>query len=540
MTSVFQPVMTNLLTAVIFLPLAGALLLVFLPRENHRLLRNVTFAVTLVEFLLSLPVAILFDGSTAAMQFVQKVPWIPQYGIEYHVGVDGISLWLVMLTTFLMPIAILSTYSAVEKHVKEFMIFMLVLEVGMVGGFLAVDLFLFYVFWELVLIPMYFLIGVWGSERRIYSAIKFFLFTFAGSVLMLVAIIALYFHHYEVTGIYSTDLLRMYAIDIPVKLQFWMFAAFALAFAFKVPMFPFHTWLPDAHVDAPTSGSVILAAVLLKMGTYGFLRFAMPLFPVAAFDLMPVVGALAVVGIIYGALVAMVQKDIKKLVAYSSVAHLGFVMLGLFAFNIQGIEGGILQMVNHGISTGALFLIVGILYERRHTRLISEFGGLSKVLPVYAVVFLIVTLSSVGLPGLNNFVGEFLILMGMFRVSPGCALLASLGVVLSAVYMLWMFQRVMFGVVTDEKNRGLPDLSAQEMACMQPFLVFVFWIGFFPQTFLGKMTASVSAVVARVETKRLGALGERPSDETLLARYLDSKPQGRQGNRVPGAAPGGR
>src|SRR3990170_3770150 len=301
MTSVFQPVMTNLLTAVIFLPLAGALLLVFLPRENHRLLRNVTFAVTLVEFLLSLPVAILFDGSTAAMQFVQKVPWIPQYGISYHVGVDGISLWLLLLTTFLMPITILSTYTSVEKHVKEFMIFMLVLEVGMVGVFLAIDLFLFYVFWETVLIPMYFLIGVWGSDRRIYSAIKFFLYTLAGSVLML--------------------------------------AAFALAFAFKVPMFTFHTWLPDAHVDAPTAGSVILAAVLLKMGTYGFLRFAMPLFPVAAVDLTPLIATLAVIGIIYGALVAMVQKDIKKLVAYSSVAHLGFVMLGLFAFNVQGIEG---------------------------------------------------------------------------------------------------------------------------------------------------------------------------------------------------------
>ena len=323
MTSVSQALMTNLLSVLIFLPLAGVFLLVFLPRENPRLLRNVTFAVTLAEFLLSLPVAILFDGSTAAMQFVQKAPWIPQYGISYHVGVDGISLWLLMLTTFLMPITILSTYTSVEKHVKEFMIFMLVLEVGMVGVFLAVDLFLFYIFWETVLIPMYFLIGVWGSDRRIYSAIKFFLYTFAGSVLMLVAIIALYFHHYEVTGLYSTDLLAMYALTIPVKLQFWMFAAFALAFAFKVPMFPFHTWLPDAHVDAPTAGSVILAAVLLKMGTYGFLRFAIPLFPVAAMDLTPLIATLAVIGIIYGALVAMVQKDIKKLGAYSSVAPLG-------------------------------------------------------------------------------------------------------------------------------------------------------------------------------------------------------------------------
>jgi NADH-quinone oxidoreductase subunit M len=520
MTGIPAILSSNLLTVLIFFPLAGALLLIFLPR-NDRALRNVTFAVTLAEFLLSLPLVLSFNGATAAMQFVQRVPWLPAYGIEYHVGVDGISLWLVMLTTFLMPIAILSTYAAVEKHVKEFMIFMLVLEVGMVGVFLAVDLFLFYIFWELVLIPMYFLIGVWGSERRIYSAIKFFLFTFAGSVLMLVAIIALYFHHYEVTGVYSTDLLRMYAIDIPVKLQFWMFAAFALAFAFKVPMFPFHTWLPDAHVDAPTSGSVILAAILLKMGTYGFLRFAIPLFPVAAFDLMPVISVLAVIGIIYGALVAMVQKDMKKLVAYSSVSHLGFVMLGLFAFNLQGIEGGILQMINHGVSTGALFLIVGILYERRHTRLIEEFGGLSKVLPVYATIFLIVTLSSIGLPGTNGFVGEFLILLGAFKATKVLTVFAATGVILAAVYMLWMFQRVMFGKVTNEKNLRLRDLNGREVAYLLPLLVMVFWIGVYPQTFLRKMDASVSAVVTRFEAKRHAALSGRPARETLLSRYFD-------------------
>ncbi|PWB68176.1 MAG: NADH-quinone oxidoreductase subunit M [Deltaproteobacteria bacterium] len=512
---------SNLLSVLIFFPLAGALLLFFLPRENPRLIRNATFLVTLAEFFLSLPVALNFDGATAAMQFVSRAPWIPAYGIEYSVGVDGISLWLVMLTTFLMPIAILSTYAAVEKHVKEFMIFMLVLEVGMVGVFLAVDLFLFYIFWELVLIPMYFLIGVWGGERRIYAAIKFFLYTFAGSVLMLVAIIALYFHHHQVTGVYSTDLLRLYAIDIPVKLQFWMFAAFALAFAFKVPMFPFHTWLPDAHVEAPTSGSVILAAVLLKMGTYGFLRFAMPLFPVAAYDLMPVVGGLAVIGIIYGALVAMVQKDMKKLVAYSSVSHLGFVMLGLFAFNLQGIEGGILQMINHGVSTGALFLIVGIIYERRHTRLISEFGGLSKVLPLYAAVFMIVTLSSIGLPGMNGFVGEFLIMLGAFKTSRVLTVFAASGVILAAVYMLWMFQRVMFGKVTNEKNLRLPDLNAREVAYLLPLLVMIFWIGVYPQTFLRKMDASVKAVVVRMETKRQAALAARPAGEPLLARYFD-------------------
>jgi len=524
--------MTNILTVLIFLPLAGALALVFLPKGNLRLLRDAAVTVTVLEFLLSLPVALFFDGGTAAMQFVQKVPWIPQFGISYHVGVDGISLWLVMLTTFLMPITLLSTYESVEKHVKEFLIFMLLLEVGMVGVFLAVDLFLFYIFWELVLIPMYFLIGVWGGGRRIYSAIKFFLYTFAGSVLMLVAIIALYFHQFEASGVYSTDLLRMYGLVIPVKMQFWMFGAFALAFAFKVPMFPFHTWLPDAHVDAPTAGSVILAGVLLKMGTYGFLRLAIPLFPVAAVELAPVLATLAVIGILYGALVAMVQKDIKKLVAYSSVAHLGFVMLGLFAMNVQGIEGGILQMVNHGISTGALFLLVGIIYERRHTRLISEYGGLSKVVPLFAVCFMIVTLSSIGLPGMNGFVGEFLIMVGSFKPLPWHTVVAASGVIFAAVYMLWMFQRVMFGEVTNEKNRHLPDMNLRELAYMLPLLLFVFWIGVYPQTFLRKMDASVEALVAQVEAKREAALATSPKDGTAFARYFDIPGSaGRDGGR---------
>jgi NADH-quinone oxidoreductase subunit M len=393
----------------------------------------------------------------------------------------------------------------------------------MVGVFVAIDLFLFYVFWELVLIPMYFLIGVWGGERRIYAAIKFFLYTFLGSVLMLVAILVLYFHHYAVAGFYTTDLLRLYDLAIPVRLQFWLFLAFFLAFAFKVPMFPFHTWLPDAHVEAPTAGSVILAAVLLKMGTYGFLRFSMALFPVAAADFTPLIATLAVVGIVYGALVAMVQKDVKKLVAYSSVSHLGFVMLGLFAYNLQGIEGGILQMINHGVSTGALFLIVGIIYERRHTRLISEFGGLSRVVPLFAFCFMAVTLSSIGLPGTNGFVGEFLILLGSFRAHRWLTVVAATGVILAAVYMLWMFQRVMYGKVIHEENLRLSDMNGREIAYMLPLLLFVFWIGVYPQPFLRRMDATVNAFIARVEAKKQAALSEAPPGEKLFTRYFEER-----------------
>jgi NADH-quinone oxidoreductase subunit M len=513
----------HLLSVLIGLPLVGAALLLFFPRDGKPAIRNFTLAVALAEFLLSLAVVARFDSGTAAMQLVERAPWLPQYGIGYLVGVDGISLWLLMLTTFIMPVAILSTWAAVEKHVKEFMVFMLVLETAMVGVFVATDLFLFYIFWELVLIPMYFLIGVWGGERRIYAAIKFFLYTFVGSVLMLVAILVLYFHHYAVTGTYTTDLLKLYELAIPLKMQFWLFGAFFLAFAFKVPMFPFHTWLPDAHVEAPTAGSVILAAVLLKMGTYGFLRFAMALFPAAAADWTPYIAGLAVVGIIYGALVAMVQKDVKKLVAYSSVSHLGFVMLGLFAYNLQGIEGAILQMVNHGVSTGALFLIVGIIYERRHTRLISEFGGLAKVVPVFTLCFMIVTLSSVGLPGTNGFVGEFLILLGAFKTHKWLTVVAALGVIFAAVYMLWMFQRVMYGKITNDENLRLTDMNAREIAYMLPMLLFVFWIGVYPQPFLRRMDASVNAFVVRVEAKKQAALAGSPPGETLLVRYFDAR-----------------
>src|SRR4030042_792751 len=486
-----------ILSFLVFCPILGIVALLFINRKNHLLLKQATMAIGLVEFLFSLKVWFGFDSATPAMQFVERHAWLPQYGVSYYVGLDGFSLLLVLLTTFLTPICVLAAWEDIQHRVKEFMICILALMAGMIGVFVSLDLFLFYVFWEVMLIPMYLLIGVWGNPaRRIYAAIKFFLFTMFGSLLMLVAILVLYFYNGQVTGTYSFDLLKMYGLNIPFKMQFWMFLAFGLAFAIKVPMFPFHTWLPDAHTEAPTVGSVILAAVLLKMGTYGFLRFNMPLFPHAAYYFVPLFSILAIIGIIYGALVSMVQKALKLLIAFSSVSHLGFVMLGLFSFNMPGVQGGIIQMINHGLSTGALFLIVGVIYQRRQTRMISEFGGLCTPMPIYAAIFMIVTLSSIGLPGLNGFVGEFLILLGTFQPNKISATTAATGVIFAAVYMLWMFQRVMFGQVTNEKNRHLPDMNAREMAYMLPLLVFVFWIGVYPPPFLRKMDASVTALVA--------------------------------------------
>jgi NADH-quinone oxidoreductase subunit M len=491
----------NILSTITFLPIIGVILLIFLNKDNPRLLKGVTFIITIIDFLLSLPLFLNFR-STSDMQFVERIPWIEQYGITYHVGIDGISLFLVLLTTLLSMISVLACWQDIQKKVKEFMICLLFLETGMIGVFVSLDLFLFYCFWEVMLIPMYLLIGIWGSpNRRIYAAVKFFLYTMFGSLLMLVAILYLYFYNGTVTGIYTFDLLELYKLTIPYHIQVWLFLAFALAFAIKVPMFPFHTWLPDAHTEAPTVGSVLLAAVLLKMGTYGFLRFNLPLFPSASIDFIPLISILALIGIIYGALVAMVQKDVKRLVAFSSVSHLGFVMLGIFTFTVQGISGGILQMLNHGFSTGALFLIVGMLYERRHTRLIDEFGGLSKVMPIYATFFMIVTLSSIGLPGLNGFVGEFLILLGTFKVNVTYAVFAATGVILSAVYMLWMFQRVMFGEVTKEENRKLKDLSLREIIVLIPIILFIIQIGVYPKPYLSRMEPTVKNLIAHVYNK---------------------------------------
>jgi NADH-quinone oxidoreductase subunit M len=485
------------------LPLAGAILLLFVGNADGRrngLIRWLALGISLLSFAVTLAIWAAFDPASPEFQLVERIPWIPAFGIDYYLGVDGISLLLVVLTGFLTPIALLSSWESVEKKVKEFSIFVLALHAAMIGVFLSLDLFLFYVFWDAMLVPMYFLIGIWGYDQRIYAALKFMLYTMAGSVLMLVAILGLAYLHQAATGAYSFDLLALYTLDIAENTQYWFFLAFALAFAIKVPLFPFHTWLPDAHVQAPTAGSVILAGVLLKMGTYGLVRFAFPLFPAAAAYFAPWIALLAVIGIIYGALVAMVQPDMKKLVAYSSVSHLGFVVLGICAMNMQGMQGAIYQMLAHGVSTGGLFLLVGMLSDRRHTRLISEFGGLKKVMPRLTAAFLIITLASVGLPGLNGFIGEFLVLLGTFRWDARYAVGAGLGVILSAVYMLWMFQRVFYGTVTHEENASLPDLQPREWAGVLPLCAMAIFMGVFPILFLKPMEPAVERLVQRLQS----------------------------------------
>ena len=497
----------NPLTLVTFFPLVGVLVLLIINKEQKNALRWTALITSLLTFAISVWILVQFEPGNPDLQFVINLPWIQVAGwnISYYMGVDGISILLVMLTTFLVPISILSTWTAVEDRVRDFMIFFLLLEVGMVGVFLAQDLFLFYIFWEFTLVPMYFLIGIWGGQRRMYAAIKFFLYTMAGSILMLLAILWL--------GIYQGTFAVPELIakgGIPADIQLWLFIAFAAAFAIKVPMWPLHSWLPDAHVEAPTAGSVILAGVLLKMGTYGFVRFNLSMFPQASVQAAPWIAGLAVIGILYGAMVSYAQKDVKKLVAYSSVSHLGFVMLGLFAINAVGIQGGILQMVNHGLSTGALFLIVGMIYERRHTREMDAFGGLWKVMPVYAVLTLIVTLSSMGLPGLNGFVGEFTILLGAYGsevlASPWFAGLAAIGVILAAVYMLFMFQKLFLGQVDKDENRKLFDLNAREIVTLVPLLILIFWIGLYPSPFFNLMGPAVDKLVAAVQTASMAGL----------------------------------
>jgi NADH-quinone oxidoreductase subunit M len=495
---------SHLLSTVVFLPLAWGLLGLLIPvgTEGGRgTLRTYTLIGSLVTFAVSVLIYQNFQASGADFQMTESAPWISTVGISYNVGVDGISLWLILLTTFLMPIAIAGSFSAVEVRVREYYFLLLALETGMLGAFVALDIFLFYVFWEAMLVPMYFLIGIWGGKDRVYAAMKFFLYTMVGSLLMLVAIFYLAYQHKVQFGSYSTALLDLYKVQISsggmTSPQCLLFLAFALAFAIKVPLFPLHTWLPDAHVQAPTAGSVILAAILLKMGGYGFMRFAFPLFPQAvAYYQIPfmVLGAIAIV---YGACVAMVQPDIKKLVAYSSVSHMGYVIVGLFSLNAIAASGSLYQMLNHGISTGALFLLVGMIYERRHTREISEFGGITKVMPLFAVVFMIVTLSSVALPGTNGFIGEFLILLGSWKANPGLAAVSALGVVFGAVYMLWMVQRMFFGPIKNPENEKLKDLNFRELALMAPILAAILFMGVNPNFFFSKMTPSIDRFLSR-------------------------------------------
>jgi NADH-quinone oxidoreductase subunit M len=492
-----------LLSTLVWLPTLGAAALLLLDRRDTRRLRQVALAVTTATFVVSGLLWVGFDRARPGMQFAEQRVWIPGAGISYHMGVDGISLLLILLTTLLTPLCILSAWTQVTTRVKEFLVAMCLLETGMLGVFVALDLFLFFVFWEAMLIPMYLIIGVWGGPGRVYAAVKFILYTMAGSALMLLAILTLYFLQDARTA--SFDYAVVMQLRITPSLQVPLFLAFALAFAIKVPMVPFHTWLPDAHVEAPTAGSVILAGVLLKMGTYGFLRFGLPIFPDAAVRLAPAIVVLALVGILYGAWVSTVQPDVKKLIAYSSVSHLGFVMLGLFTFTPQGLVGGILQMVNHGLSTGALFLLVGMLYERRHSRLIADFGGLWAIVPVFSAILMVVALSSIGLPGLNGFVGEFLILVGAFQWSRLAAVLGTAGIVFAAVYLLWMYQRVVFGDVRHEENRRLPDLNAREIWTLVPILVLIVWIGVYPKPFTAVTERAVADLLQVVRDKRAAA-----------------------------------
>jgi NADH-quinone oxidoreductase subunit M len=497
---------THLLSVILFTPLVGALLLLFIPRESQTLHRLVGNLFGVLGFLASLPLMLHFPAGSAGYEFKESAEWIPSIGAKYSLGADGISMLLVMLTTLLGMIAITSSWSAIQQRTKEYYILLLLLQTGMLGVFLSLDFFLFYVFWEVMLVPMYFLIGVWGSERRLYAAIKFFLYTLAGSVIMLLGILALYFNYAKILpqgaiGTFDIPTLLAAAQEFPDSLKIWLFWAFFFAFAIKVPMFPFHTWLPDAHTEAPTAGSVILAGVLLKMGTYGFLRFSLPLLPAdpaLRAKIIHIVIALSLISIIYGAVVCLMQKDMKRLIAYSSVSHLGFCTLGIFALTPLGLSGSVLQQINHGISTGALFLIVGALYERRHTRLISEFGGLATPMPNFAAIYLIVSLSSLGMPLLNGFIGEFTILQGVFVVSKAWAAWASLGIVLGAAYLLWLYQRTMFGPITHDINKALPDLNLREYAVLLPLVALAFWIGIYPKPFFAYIEKPVQRIVQQV------------------------------------------
>jgi NADH-quinone oxidoreductase subunit M len=500
----------HILSITTYTPLVGVLVLLLVPKGKDDAVRLIANVFGVLGFLVSLPLWFWFDRGADGFQFQEHAEWIPSIGVSYHFGVDGISTLLILLTTLLGAIAILSSWSAITDRVRQYYIFLLLLQTGMIGVFCALDMFLFYVFWEVMLVPMYFLIGIWGGQRRLYAAIKFFLYTLVGSVVMLLGILALYFKSKELIPAFAQtgtfDVVQWYQMAVPADLQWWVFAAFFLGFAIKVPMFPFHTWLPDAHVEAPTAGSVILAGVLLKMGTYGFIRFSLPLLPDATLRFVPLMAVLALIGIVYAALVTLVQQDMKKLIAYSSVSHLGFCMLGMFALNPIGLEGSVLQMLNHGLSTGALFLIVGIVYERRHTKAIAEFGGLAHVMPVYATFTLLFFLASMGLPLLNGFVGELMILVGAFAAHRVWAYWAVIGVVLGAAYLLWLYQRVFWGKITNEENKHLKDLNAREIATFVPLLALCVFIGIYPAPVLSFLDRPVRILAHRIQPDRFAAV----------------------------------
>jgi NADH-quinone oxidoreductase subunit M len=534
--------MSHYLSLILFTPLVGAFLILLINKQNENAIRWVANVVAFAGFVISVPLWFWFNPQGPDFQFIERAPWIPSIGADYFIGIDGLSTLLILLTTMMGSIAVLSSWNAITERLKEYYIFLLVLQTGMLGAFMSLDFLLFFLFWEVMLVPMYFLIGIWGSANRLYSAIKFFLYTLVGSVIMLLGILALYFYNHSVTGVYSFDVTLFHKLNVPFDLQWWIFLAFFLGFAVKVPMFPFHTWLPDAHTDAPTAGSVILAAVMLKMGTYGFLRFSLPMLPEASRHFVPMMVLLSIIGIVYGALVALAQKDWKRLVAYSSVSHMAMVMLGMFALNPVGITGSIIQQLNHGISTGGLFLLVGVVYERRHTRDISEYGGLSKVMPVYAAIFLVMTMSSIGLPTLNGFIGEILILQGVFVASKVWAAFAASGVVLGAAYMLYLYQRTMFGKVENPKNERLLDISNREFMTFAPLIVLAVWMGIYPAPFLRRLESSVQHIIMRVSPQYAAKYAEcnpMPTPDAIAAsnnpaaKFLSAIPCDVNGNPLP-------
>ncbi|MBI5643389.1 MAG: NADH-quinone oxidoreductase subunit M [Deltaproteobacteria bacterium] len=513
-----------ILSSIVFLPALGALFIIlFYKKEWDVLIKWTALGTSVATFLLSLYLPLTFDPSNPGLQWVEKKAWIERFGISYFLGVDGISLLLVLLTTLVTIICILASWREIDKKLKGYMALFLLTETFSLGIFMAMDFFLFYVFWEAVLIPMVFIIGIWGGARRLYSSIKFFIFTFVGSLFMLLGVLVIYFYHGRATGIYTFDATILSLSPIAPAIQFWVFIAFFLGFAVKVPMFPLHTWLPDAHTDAPTAGSIVLAAVLLKLGTYGFVRFSLPMLPNASMLFAPLMIGISIFAILYGALVTIAQKDIKKLIAYSSVSHMGFVMLGIFVFNIEGLKGSLLQMINHGISTGALFLLIGMIYERTHTRIIGDYTGLFKQLPVYGVFFLIIILSSMGMPATNGFIGELFVLIGAFKAHWAYAVLVALGVLLGAVYLLWLFQRVFLGNYYYSGGK-LKDLGLREIVETVPLIILVFWIGIYPKPFLNVMDASLTSLVKQVEENyKKGTAQEAPAAQAQLETTIPAE-----------------